>query len=123
MKFLIDQALSPRLASLLTDHGFFAAHVRDLGMAKATDEQILSYAAEKDLVLISADTDFGTLLATSKLTKPSVILFRREASRKADQQIGLLVANLDSFASALTEGSIVVIHDEVVRIRKLPIIP
>ncbi|MGA2929830.1 MAG: DUF5615 family PIN-like protein [Solirubrobacteraceae bacterium] len=79
MRFLIDQALSSAVAIELDRAGHDALHVRELGIQAASDEEIFDRAAEDDRVVVSADTDLGTLLAIRKQTSPSVILFRRAA--------------------------------------------
>jgi predicted nuclease of predicted toxin-antitoxin system len=81
LRFLIDNALSPVLAEELAGLGHDAVQVRDLGMQAASDEAIFDGAAQEDRVVVSADTDFGTLLVARKQTTPSVILFRHGSQR------------------------------------------
>jgi predicted nuclease of predicted toxin-antitoxin system len=70
---------------------------------------------------VSADTDFGTLLAARSTQKPSVIQFRGPGSRRPEALAKLLVANLPQCAGALQSGSIVTLEPARVRIRALPI--
>ena len=81
MRFLIDNALSPAVAAALRGAGHDALHVRDIGLADAADLSIFERAAADSRIIVSADTDFGTLLALRQSGAPSVILFRLESSR------------------------------------------
>ena len=121
MRFLLDENLSPLLAEALTAAGHDTIHVRDLGLLTAADRVVLERARTESRVLISADTDFGELLAVSGATLPSIILLRREASRSAVSQAGVILANLDQVAADIDAGAIVVLEAKRVRVRRLPV--
>jgi predicted nuclease of predicted toxin-antitoxin system len=123
VRFLIDSALSPVVGEELNRAGYDAVHVRDLGMQAASDQQIFDQATQDGRIIVSADTDFGMLLAIRKETAPSVILFRHGSQHRPADQAALLNANLAQLADALETGSIVVIEPERIRIRALPLVP
>ena len=90
-------------------------------MGAAADEAIFATAKQQNRVIVSADTDFGMLLALWPDSKPSLILFRRGSERRPSQQINLLLANLSVIQPSLEEGGIVVFEQNWIRIRSLPI--
>jgi predicted nuclease of predicted toxin-antitoxin system len=69
VRFLIDECLPPQMAGLLRTSGHDCAHVYDLGLGGQPGEQIMALADRENRILVSADTDFGELLA-NRGTRP-----------------------------------------------------
>jgi len=61
MKLLFDENLSPKLVDLLSDIFPECSHVRDIGMASASDPTIWQHALKEDLIVVSKDEDFHHL--------------------------------------------------------------
>lgn len=123
MKFLVDANLSPGVATYLRDAGHDAVHLFELGLHEAPDLVVLDHAQDEGRVLLTADTDFGAMLAERGTAGPSVVLVRRRTHRRAERLAMLLLANLPALTNDLAAGAIVVLHDNRIRARRLPLIP
>ena len=122
MRFLIDNPVSPLVVEMLRRAGHDADHVRDYSLQAAEDSVIFERAVEEDRIIITADTDFGLLLARGQKAKPSVILFHHSFPHRPSKQGRLLLDNLTQLAPALEQGSLIVFESRRIRIRTLPII-
>jgi predicted nuclease of predicted toxin-antitoxin system len=120
VRFLIDNALPPRLALLLREAGYDAVHVPDYGMQASRDDVILERAGDDNRVLISADSDFGALLAAQNSNRPSFILFREADLVSAEDYADRLVVSLSMLEADLDKGCVVVFRAGRIRIRNLP---
>lgn len=121
MRFLVDNALSRAIADGLRSAGHDAIHVCDRGLAAADDPVVFALAVRENRCLVSADTDFGTILAETAGSAPSVILFRGEGVHQPHSQLMLLLTNLTVIEAAVEDGSIVVIERTRIRVRRLPL--
>jgi predicted nuclease of predicted toxin-antitoxin system len=120
LKFLIDNALSPSVALALRSEGHNVLHVRDINLQRANDEVIIRRASDEDRILISADTDFGSLLALRGLAKPSFILLR-QSNKHPWYQARTILIQLPALQESLLKGCVAVLEDTRIRLRYLPI--
>lgn len=118
---MVDNAMSPVVAERLRQAGHDAVHVRDYGLAAAGDAEIFERAQREDRVVVSADTDFATLLALRGERRPSVILFRQSVNRRPEQQAAVLLRNLPAIEQLLQNGCVAVLEDARLRVRRLPV--
>lgn len=120
MKFLADMPVSPKTVEKLCEKGYDAVHLFSLGMKKADDEEVVEFAKQENRIILTMDLGFGEILAHSKEQRPGVIIFRVSHSTPTKVN-SLLFDLLNSEASSDIEGSIIIIEEARVRIRKLPI--
>ena len=121
MRLLVDANLSPEVARRLREAGHDTVHVAEVGLLSAPDSVILQAAADQDRILVTADADFGALLALGSLATPSVVLLRSADHMRPTEQGDLLAANLPTIAEALREGTIASLARDRLRVRTLPI--
>jgi predicted nuclease of predicted toxin-antitoxin system len=119
VKLLVDESLAGRVAALLAEAGHDATHVGDRGLLGSPDETVLASAQREDRILVTADTDFGTLLALSAPPQPSVILLRRPG-RRAEERATAITDAIEAVGEALEAGALVVVEPSRVRVRMLP---
>ncbi len=105
----------------LKKRGYEAIHVRDIGLLTASDPEILQAAAKEERILLTADSDFGALLALGSLASPSVLLMRSADHLRPNEQAELIAANLPQIAEDLKKGAIVGLTRDRLRVRELPI--
>jgi predicted nuclease of predicted toxin-antitoxin system len=119
VKFLVDMALSPDLATWLAGQGHDAVHASTIGLFRSPDAEIMARAKAEHRT-VTADLDYPQLLAMSRAIEPSVILFRD--GNWNDQEV---IERMQAVLSALSEDdiaqSIIVVERERLRRRRLPL--
>ena len=109
MKFLLDNMLSPWLAQRLRYIEYDAIHVRDIGMRRADDREVMRVATEQDRVLMTVDRDFAQTLASTGATSPSVVMFKYPVSDRPSLQWHLLERYLPQFERDFIQPALVVV--------------
>jgi predicted nuclease of predicted toxin-antitoxin system len=121
VRLLLDANLSPEVARLLKEAEHDAIHVSEIGLLSAPDPEVMDAAALEGRVLLTADADFGALLALGSRATPSVMLLRSADHLRPSEQAELLAANLPLIAEDLEKGAIASLTRDRLRVRELPI--
>ena len=111
--------LSPAWVDALAADGHDAVHWREVGAMNAPDDEILSWAAAENRVVVTADLDFGTAVAMRGLSAPSIVQLRTPSTDPqvvgAARRRALRVAG-----SSLSGGAILTLSHRHVRLRPGP---
>jgi predicted nuclease of predicted toxin-antitoxin system len=121
VKLLLDQGLPRSAVEALRQLGIEAVHAGLVGMAKASDQEILERARREGETVVTLDADFHALLALSNAAAPSVVRIRIEGLR--GPELGALVARVVALCDAdLVAGAMVTVDPHAVRVRRLPLV-
>jgi predicted nuclease of predicted toxin-antitoxin system len=101
-------------------HGWTAVHWSTIGDPRAEDSVNMAWARSNGHAVFTHDLDFGTMLASTHASGPSVIQVR--ARNILPQDMGpIVVAALRQHDSALATGALVVVEEKKSRVRVLPL--
>jgi predicted nuclease of predicted toxin-antitoxin system len=120
MKVLIDMNLSPDWTAVLEAENIEAVHWSSVGKITAPDEEIMQYAREKGFIVFTHDLDFGSMLALTQASNPSVLQVR--AQDILPKSIGKIVIKiLQKYETELEQGALIVFDKAKERVRILPL--
>lgn len=109
-----------RAADALVAAGFDAVHISALGRSRDTDEAIIALALAEDRIVVTADSDFARILASTQATAPSVVHLRMQ--RLGHIECTAIIREVAvSVAADLESGCIATVSHAGVRVRRLPI--
>jgi len=120
IQLLIDMNLSPEWVGELAKHGWASEHWSAIGDPRATDREIMDWASSNGYVVFTHDLDFGTMLALTHASGPSVIQVRGQ-DVLPDHMTLTVVAALTQHETDLAAGALVVVDESKSRVRVLPI--
>jgi predicted nuclease of predicted toxin-antitoxin system len=120
VKILIDMNLSPDWVPVFQRHGWLAVHWSTVGDPHAPDVTIRDWALANGYIVFTHDLDFGTLLALTHATGPSVFQVRAR-DVLPDHLEGAVIAALRQHDGDLASGALVVVDESKCRVRVLPI--
>ncbi|HEY8782186.1 MAG TPA: DUF5615 family PIN-like protein [Mucilaginibacter sp.] len=121
MRFLLDMGISYQVAQWLNSIGHDAIHLSNEGQHTLEDYLIVEKAIREDRTILTADMDFGQILAFTKSSSVSVIQFRL-----FDLSPGAIISKLniifDKFSEEMTADPVIItIQEHKMRLKKLPI--
>jgi predicted nuclease of predicted toxin-antitoxin system len=101
-RFLIDENLSPMLASHLSGmHGFDAVHVNTVGLRGASDPEVLAYAIAEDRIVMTSNADDFRRLARHAVNHPGLAVLIDALGREQQITLGAELANaIDAMITA-----------------------
>lgn len=120
MKFVVDMNLSPKWSELLRASGYSAVHWAEVGPTTASDREIAAWAVTEGRIILTADLDFGSMLAATGAGGPSVVQLRSDVLRPSVIGNSVLEA-VAAGAAPLKAGAFMTFDGQRARIRSLPL--
>lgn len=111
--------LAARVAAELRADGHDAVHLSEQGLSRLGDEEIFAKAMSEGRIIVTADLDFGAIIARTGSQRVSVIVLRL-VNLQADRVVTLLRRVLAAAAAELDRGAVVLVEESRFRIRHLP---
>lgn len=119
--FILDMGISPKVIPVLASLGHAGYHCASMGLAQASDREILDYSIKHHLLIITTDVGFSNLAVFEQRAVPGIIILRLQ-NPNAEQMIASIQELLDGSLAESIEHSITVIEPYQIRQTKLPLI-
>ena len=120
MRFLADMGIAQSTINWLKSNGYDSIHLRERGLQRISDTEIVKIAKKEKRIILTCDLDFGDLMAASQDICPSVIIFRldNEKPKNVNKRLAQI---LKESSHALEKGAIISVDELRHRVRLLPI--
>jgi predicted nuclease of predicted toxin-antitoxin system len=120
VKIVVDMNLSVEWVAEFAQNGWSSVHWSTVGDPRAEDSVIMKWALTNGYVVFTHDLDFGTALALTQATGPSVLQVRGQ-NVLPDHMGPFVIAALRQHDAALASGALVVVEEKKSRVRVLPL--
>ena len=122
MKILIDMNLSPLWVDWFEKRSIKAIHWQGIGEVDAPDTVLFEYACQNGFIVFTHDLDFGTLLAHSGASSPSLLQLRTQdvSPGGLGPKLGAVLQQEEA-VSLLERGALVTVDEKRHRMRILPL--
>jgi predicted nuclease of predicted toxin-antitoxin system len=119
LRFLVDADLPRDCVDVIRERGWEAAHVADVGLATAKDEQIADYARGNGLTLVTGDFGFGDIRNYPPHEYPGIIVLGFPNTWEAREIVSLVGAFFADVAIvADIKGKLAIVEQGRVRFRQ-----
>ncbi|MEK7476353.1 MAG: DUF5615 family PIN-like protein [Candidatus Coatesbacteria bacterium] len=116
--FLVDEDLPRNLAAALRAGGFEAVDVRDAGLRGRPDSAVFDHALRRNLVIVTADLDFASILAYPLGTHHGIVVARLPQELSVASTNRRIVQALLGLGSEDLAGTLAIIEPDRVRLRR-----
>jgi predicted nuclease of predicted toxin-antitoxin system len=117
LQFLLDENVPRSLARALSARGHDVMLLLDT-LRGAPDHDVLGEAARSGRILVTLDTDFGTLVFLRRRRPPPAVVLIRLSPTELLPRLEAVVAGIEQHAAGT--GVFVVLDGRRVRVRPLP---
>jgi predicted nuclease of predicted toxin-antitoxin system len=116
--FLVDASLPRATGDVIRAHGHQATDVRDIGLGTADDQDIADHARRHQFGLITADQDFGNILAFPPGDYFGLVIIRPPEGATTAIVLAMVERFLnDANVMANLEGRLVIVEASRIRCR------
>ena len=117
VKFLLDQDVYALTERFLSDAGYDISTAREIGMSRASDEEILQVAQKQQRILITRDRDYGNLVFIK--SAGSGVIYLRVLLTNINAIHEQLIKVIETYSEEQLSQSFIVVEANGHRIRKI----
>jgi predicted nuclease of predicted toxin-antitoxin system len=120
IRLFLDQALPLRAEAILRERGWDVIHATTAGVARAADNEIVTWCSERRYSIVTHDHGFHQIIALAEASGPSVIRIRLQGLNH--EEIAKIVDKVArTHTDMLDSGCLISVSGQRVRVRMLPL--